>query len=156
MITKARARDWREMNRFNVCRIGEHDLPVPAQETAGAAGFDLRAVQGGRIEPGQRLNIPTGFAWEFPPHLCGEIWPRSGLAHKHGIGIHAGLIDNDYQGEVIAILHNTGSEPFTFEAGDRIAQMKLAPCISGTCVEVVAFGEETARGDKGFNSTGSK
>lgn len=142
-------------NPINVRRVGDHSLPLPRQETAGAAGFDLRAAQALTIEPGKRALIPTGFAWEIADEFCGQIWPRSGTAVKHGIDTLAGLIDPDYTGEIKVALVNHGDEPFQIEVGDRIAQLVLTLFVRGTAVERHVL-KETERGEGGFSSTGVK
>lgn len=139
-------------SNINVRRIGEHDLPKPAQMTAGAAGFDLRAVEDTVLGVGQRKVIPTGFAWSIPDEFVGQIWPRSGIAVDHGIDTLAGLIDPDYTGEVKVVLINHGDKPFTIQAGDRIAQMILTLFVRSKPAEVLAL-DVTERGDSGFGST---
>lgn len=134
-------------------RIGDHDMPMPAQETAGAAGFDLRASVALVLEPGKRAVVPTGFAWNIPDEFAGQIWPRSGIASNFGIDTLAGLIDPDYRGEVKVVLINHGDEPFSIEPGDRIAQMVLTLFVRSKAKEVGALGQ-TERGDAGFGSTG--
>lgn len=130
-------------------------LPLPAYATAGAAGADLASVERCFIAPGERRLIGTGVFLEIPPGYEVQIRPRSGLALKHGITLlnAPGTIDSDYRGEIKVIVINHGSEPFTVEVGDRIAQMVLQP------VFVMDFREEgglseTGRGDGGFGSTG--
>jgi dUTP pyrophosphatase len=140
-------------NSISVRRMGSHELPLPAQMTAGAAGFDLRSTVAYTLQPGERHCFPTGFAWEIPDEFCGQIWPRSGLAVKHGIDTLAGMIDPDYTGEIIVALVNHGAEPFEVKVGDRIAQMVLTLFVRGTLVERQAL-KETERGDGGFSSTG--
>lgn len=135
-------------------RIGAHDLPLPKQATEGAAGFDLQSNEYVILYPGQRLAIPTGFAWAIPLGQAGMIRPRSGLAVRNGIDVLAGVIDADYRGEVAVVLINHGTRPLDIEAGDRIAQMVVQPCMVGVTVE---FDElpSTERGNGGFGSTGA-
>jgi dUTP pyrophosphatase len=134
-------------------------LPLPAYETAGAAGMDLRAAvaEDGPIilAPGARAAIPTGLAIALPPDFEAQVRPRSGLALRHGIGqVNApGTIDADYRGEVHVILINHGAEPFTVRRGDRIAPMVIAPVIQARWAEVEDL-DATERGAGGFGSTG--
>lgn len=136
------------------------DLSLPAYESAGAAGMDLRAaVPEDRpllILPGRRALVPTGLVMEIPEGLEGQVRPRSGLALKHGITClnTPGTIDCDYRGEVKVILANLGDEDFAIERGMRIAQLVVAP-VSRLAVEERAAAGETARGAGGFGSTGT-
>ena len=135
-------------------------LPLPAYETAAAAGMDLRAAVPAEtpfvLAPGDRAAIPTGLAIALPDGLEAQIRPRSGLALKNGVAPlnSPGTIDADYRGEIKVILMNHGREPFTIERGDRIAQMVIAPVIRATLAEVETL-DETARGAGGFGSTGA-
>jgi dUTP pyrophosphatase len=135
------------------------DLPLPAYETAGAAGMDLRAaVPEDRpllILPGRRALAPTGLVFEIPDGFEGQVRPRSGLAFKHGITClnTPGTIDSDYRGEIMVLLVNLGSETFRVQRGDRIAQLVIAPVASVEIVAVETLGE-TERGQGGFGSTG--
>lgn len=134
-------------------RIGNHPLVMPTRATEGSAGYDLSSAIDCDIYPGQRMVVKTGFAWQFPSGYSGQIWPRSGLAAKHGIDVLAGLIDNDYRGEVGVVLINHGDRVFHVSIGDRIAQMVLiAP--GAFVAELVEVLDETQRGDGGFGSTG--
>jgi len=135
-------------------RIGAHDLPLPKQATGGAAGFDLQSNEYVILYPGQRLAIPTGFAWAIPLGQVGMIRPRSGLAVRSGIDVLAGVIDADYRGEVAVVLINHGDRPLDIEAGDRIAQMVVQPCMVGVTVECDEL-PSTERGNGGFGSTGA-
>jgi dUTP pyrophosphatase len=135
------------------------DLPLPAYETPGAAGMDLRAaVAEGEpltLQPGGRALVPTGFVFEIPDGFEAQVRPRSGLAFKHGITClnTPGTIDSDYRGEVKVLLVNLGQEVFSVARGMRIAQMVVAPV---TQVRVVEQSETSAtpRGAGGFGSTG--
>lgn len=135
------------------------DLPLPAYETAGAAGLDLRAAVPGDealvIGPGARALVPTGLVLEIPDGFEGQVRPRSGLAFKHGVTcLNApGTIDSDYRGEVKVLLVNHGQEPFTVTRGLRIAQLVIAPVTRAILVEA-SLANETARGGGGFGSTG--
>jgi len=135
-----------------------HDLPLPAYETAGAAGLDLRAAlpEGPlRLEPGERLLVPTGLVLELPVGTEGQVRPRSGLALRHGVTLlnTPGTIDADYRGEVGVILINHGQRVFTVEHGDRIAQLVVATVLQAEIVEAMEL-SETMRGEGGFGSTG--
>ncbi|MEF2070166.1 dUTP diphosphatase [Consotaella aegiceratis] len=144
--------------RIAVKRLAHaEDLPLPNYATAGAAGADLRAAlsEAMTIKPGARAMVPSGLAFEIPEGFEVQVRPRSGLAAKHGITLvnAPGTIDSDYRGEVMAILVNLGSEPFTVEHGDRIAQLVVAPVLQAAFEESEALAE-TTRGSGGFGSTG--
>jgi dUTP diphosphatase len=133
------------------------DLPLPAYETEGAAGLDLRAAISKPVilQPGSRDLVPTGLVFELPEGHEGQVRPRSGLAAKHGVTVlnTPGTIDSDYRGEVKVILVNLGTEPFAVEPGSRIAQMIVAPVTRATLVETEDL-SDSARGAGGFGSTG--
>lgn len=134
-------------------------LPLPAYETAGSAGMDLRAAipdgEALTLAPGARTLVPTGLKIALPQGLEAQVRPRSGLALKHGITcLNApGTIDSDYRGEVGVILVNHGQEPFVIRRGERIAQMVIARHERIDWVEGDTL-DETARGAGGFGSTG--
>lgn len=134
-------------------------LPLPAYETAGSAGMDLRAAvledQPLTLAPGARALVPTGLKIALQPGYEAQVRPRSGLALKHGITClnSPGTIDSDYRGEVGVILANLGSEPFVVRRGERIAQMVVAACAQAMLEEVEAL-DDTERGAGGFGSTG--
>ena len=134
-------------------------VELPAYETRGAAGMDLKAAVAENeplvIAPGRRALVPTGFIFEIPDGFEGQVRPRSGLAFKHGITClnTPGTIDSDYRGEVKVLLINHGEEPFTIERGMRIAQMVIAP-VTQVTVRETQEASETARGAGGFGSTG--
>lgn len=133
------------------------DLDLPAYETSGAAGMDLRAAIDAPValEPGARTVIKTGLSIALPEGYEAQVRPRSGLAFKHGISIvnAPGTIDADYRGEIMVMLINLGTEPVTFERGDRIAQMVIAPVTQAVWDEVDTL-DETERGAGGHGSTG--
>lgn len=135
------------------------DLPLPAYETAGSAGMDLRAAVPEdapvTLAPGGRALVPTGLKIALPPGHEAQVRPRSGLALRHGVTClnSPGTIDADYRGEVGVILINHGSDPFVVRRGERIAQMVVAPVLQVALVEAEAL-DETARGAGGFGSTG--
>jgi dUTP pyrophosphatase len=136
-------------------------LPLPAYQTAEAAGFDLVAAvpadNPATLSPGDRVLVPTGLIFELPPGSEAQVRPRSGLAAKFGITVlnSPGTIDSDYRGEVSVILINLGKEPFTIKRGERIAQMIVAPVTRADLREVAEV-TATARGAGGFGSTGTK
>lgn len=136
-------------------------LSLPAYETPGSAGMDLRAAVAGdaplEIAPGGRAAVPTGLAMEIPAGFEGQVRPRSGLALKSGITClnTPGTIDADYRGEVKIILANLGAEPFTVTRGMRIAQLVIAPVVQARIVVAETLGE-TGRGAGGFGSTGTE
>ena len=138
-------------------RIGK-EIPLPQYATTGSAGLDLRACLKDtlEVEPGATHLIPTGLAvYIGDPKLAAVILPRSGLGHKHGIvlGNLVGLIDSDYQGELMVSCWNRSSNPFTLEVGERIAQLVIIPVVQ-VQFEVVNDFQITMRGQGGFGSTG--
>lgn len=135
-------------------RIGNHDLPLPKQESMEAAGYDLRAADPMIIWPGERAAIPCGFAVKIPTGMVGLIWPRSGLAVNKGIDTLAGVIDSDFVGELKAVLINHGDAPMHIKAGERIAQLVVTNCYQQHMREVDEL-EQTTRGAEGFGSTGA-
>jgi dUTP pyrophosphatase len=136
------------------------DLPLPAYETAHAAGMDLRAALPDdaplTLRPGDRHAVPTGLAIAIPPGFEGQVRPRSGLALRHGVTClnSPGTVDADYRGEVKVILINLGPEDFVVRRGDRIAQLLISPVVQAAWRETDAL-DETARGAGGFGSTGA-
>lgn len=130
---------------------GEGQLPEYA--TTGAAGADLRASGAIEIPPGGRAAVPTGLRVQIPRGHVGLVWPRSGLAVRHGIDTLAGVIDSDYRGEVRVVLVNHGPEPFRVAPGERVAQLLVQRVERAAFVEVPEL-EETDRGGDGFGSTG--
>jgi dUTP pyrophosphatase len=136
-------------------------LPLPAYETAHAAGMDLRAAVPEDapfdLRPGERAAVPTGLTMAIPPGFEGQVRPRSGLALRAGVTClnTPGTIDADYRGEVKVILVNLGEADFTIRRGDRIAQLVIAPVTSAAWNEVQTL-DATARGEGGFGSTGGR
>ena len=138
-------------------RIGK-EIPLPKRATTGSAGLDLRACLDAPLElgPGETKLIPTGVAIHIAdPQLAAVIIPRSGLGHKHGIvlGNLVGLIDSDYQGELMISCWNRGSTPFKVEPGERIAQLVVVPVVQVE-FEVVESFAASDRGSGGFGHTG--
>jgi len=136
-------------------------LALPTYETTGSAGMDVRAAVPEdapiTLAPGARDMIPTGITMAIPHGYEVQVRPRSGLAAKHGLTClnTPGTIDSDYRGEVKVILINLGSESFTINRGERIAQLVVAPVTQGH-MRIVDSLDETARGTGGFGSTGTK
>ncbi len=134
------------------------DLPLPAYQTAGAAGLDLHAAVEGEValEPGERRLIPTGIRLAIPEGYEGQIRPRSGLALQQGVTVlnAPGTIDADYRGEVGVILINLGRERVAITRGMRIAQLVLASAEQAKVREVEAV-PGTERGAGGFGHTGT-
>ena len=132
-------------------------LPLPAYETAGAAGMDLRAAEDLVLKPGARCLMPTGILIALPHGYEAQVRPRSGLAVKHGVTVlnAPGTIDCDYRGEVKVPLINHGTDDFVITRGDRIAQMVIAPVTRIDWRKVEAL-DNTARGAGGFGSSGKR
>lgn len=139
-------------------RLGS-EFPLPQYATPGSAGLDLRAMlrQELILEPGQTVLIPTGLSiYIGDPGLAALILPRSGLGHKHGIvlGNLVGLIDSDYQGELMVSCWNRGQSAFSMAIGERIAQLILVPVVQAH-FELVEQFDESQRGSGGFGHSGS-
>jgi dUTP pyrophosphatase len=134
-------------------------LPLPAYQTADAAGLDLMAAvaesEPMTLAPGQYALVPTGLAIALPPGFEAQVRPRSGLAAKHGVTVlnSPGTVDADYRGEIKVILINHSAAPFVIKRGERIAQMVIAPVVQATLVPVTTL-SSTERGAGGFGSTG--
>ncbi|WP_252177633.1 dUTP diphosphatase [Endozoicomonas sp. 4G] len=140
-------------------RLGS-EFPMPAYATDGSAGIDLRAMleKPLNLEPGQTELLPTGMAIHIEDAaLAAMILPRSGLGHKHGIvlGNLVGLIDSDYQGQLMVSCWNRGQSTFTIEPGERIAQLVLVPVVQARLEMVDSF-DETDRGAGGFGHSGTR
>ena len=138
-------------------RLGT-EFPLPAYATEGSAGLDLRACLEAplALAPGKAELIPTGLAIHLgDPALAALILPRSGLGHRHGIvlGNLVGLIDSDYQGQLMVSCWNRGAEPFTIRPGERIAQLVIVPVVQ-VQLEVVPEFSASARGAGGFGHSG--
>ncbi|MGE0193585.1 MAG: dUTP diphosphatase [Planctomycetota bacterium] len=133
-------------------------LALPAYETEGSAGLDVRAAvrEPLLVAPGERVRVPTGLAIAVPPGWECQVRPRSGWAAKHGVTClnTPGTIDSDYRGEVQVLLVNLGQEPVRIERGDRIAQLVFAPVGRATW-RVQGTLEATTRGAGGFGHTGA-
>lgn len=125
----------------------------PRKQTLGAVGYDLHAYENTTVEKGRRKLISTGVCMDIPPPYYGRIAPRSSLAAKKGIDIGAGVIDNDYRGEIKILLINNGFSDFDIKKGDRIAQLIFETC-GKPQIEVVNELSSTVRDSGGFGSTG--
>jgi dUTP pyrophosphatase len=152
-VTTARRIELKILNQ----RIGK-DIPLPKRATTGSAGLDLRACLDTALElpPGETKLIPTGIAIHIAdPQLAAVIIPRSGLGHKHGVvlGNLVGLIDSDYQGELMISCWNRGSAAFRVEPGERIAQLVVVPVVQVE-FDVVEDFAASDRGSGGFGHTG--
>jgi dUTP pyrophosphatase len=139
-------------------RIGT-EFPLPAYATSGSAGMDLRACLDAPItlNPGDTTLIPTGFAiYIGDPGLAAVILPRSGLGHKHGIvlGNLVGLIDSDYQGQLLISCWNRGKDSFTIQPGERVAQLVFVPVLQVALQQVEDF-DQSHRGEGGFGHSGT-
>ena len=138
-------------------RLGT-DFPLPNYATGGSAGLDLRAMLEAplTLAPGETQLVPTGLAIHIAdPAYAGLILPRSGLGHKHGIvlGNLVGLIDSDYQGQLMVSCWNRGQSSFTLEVGERLAQLVIVPVMQVALEQVDAFGDSD-RGEGGFGHSG--
>jgi dUTP pyrophosphatase len=146
------------MTDVKIARLANGDgLPLPAYETEGAAGMDLRAAEDATIAPGARHLMPTGIAIALPPGHEAQVRPRSGLAVKHGVTVlnAPGTIDSDYRGEIKVPLINHGRDAFVIARGDRIAQMVVAPVSRCRWLESDTL-DSTPRGQGGFGSSGRR
>lgn len=143
---------------IRIKRLRENAV-IPTYGTEFAAGADLYASldEPVTVESGETKLIPTGFAFELPEGYAGFVYARSGLASKRNLAPanKVGVIDSDYRGEVMVALHNHGKEPQTVEAGERIAQMVIAPYITASFILSESL-DDTERGEGGFGSTGRK
>lgn len=147
------------MENLKIKIVNTSSLPLPQYSTYLSAGMDLRAdiEEPLTIAPLGRVLVPTGIRIELPEGYEAQIRPRSGLAAKHGVTVlnTPGTIDADYRGEIKVILVNLSDTPFTFERGERIAQMVISSYTRAEWVETDELGE-SARGEGGFGHTGVK
>jgi len=129
---------------------------IPAYQTDLAAGMDLCAAEPFSLEPGERRAVPTGISIALPAGFEAQVRPRSGLALRHGIGMvnAPGTIDADYRGEIKVLLINLGTSVVSFDQGERIAQLVVAPVARVEWLPVQSL-SETGRGSGGFGSTGT-
>jgi dUTP pyrophosphatase len=137
--------------------VNDCAFALPQYQSALAAGVDLQAHIDGAVElqPGARVLIPTGFAIELPPGFEAQVRPRSGLALKHGVTVlnSPGTIDADYRGEIQVLLVHHGTEMFTIQPGERIAQLVVAPVTQVEFLRTETL-SVSARGGGGYGSTG--
>lgn len=129
------------------------DAKLPAYGRPGDAGMDFFCSETVTIEPGQRKQIGTGVALEIPEGFVALSWDKSGLSHNHGLHLLGGVFDHTYRGEYKIMLLNTSDQAYTFNAGDKVAQILIQPI---TTVEIEETDQlsETVRGDHGFGSSG--
>jgi len=139
-------------------RVGTCETPLPAYQSAEAAGLDLPAAvrEDLVIAPGKRALVGTGWSFAIPRGFEGQVRPRSGLALRDGVTVlnTPGTVDSDYRGEIKVVLANFGDADFVVRLGDRIAQLVIAPVARATLAVVESL-DATARGDGGYGSTGS-
>lgn len=136
---------------------GFEKIELPAYQTPGAAGMDVRAAEDCILTPGETRLVATGFSMSISEGYEAQLRPRSGLAIKHGITLmnSPGTIDSDFRGAVQVILTNLGREPFEVKKGDRVAQMVITK-VEQPVIEIVDELEDTERGTGGFGSTGGR
>jgi dUTP pyrophosphatase len=128
---------------------------LPKQGKPGDAGYDLHAMTGKQLNPGQRETFATGIAVAIPDGYAGIIKPRSGLANRHGLNVLAGVIDSSYRGDIGVVIHNTDpEEPYAIQPWERIAQLLVVP-VAAVEFETVLDLPSTERGEGGFGSTGT-
>jgi dUTP pyrophosphatase len=146
-----------EQVKLKVKRL-PHCPALPKYATQGSAGMDLNAAinEPYTLMPQQRSRVPTGLMVEIPEGYEGQVRPRSGLADRAGISLTncVGTIDCDYRGEIILLVINHGDEPYTFEPGERVAQLIISPVPKVEIVEVDELKSSYQRGARGFGSTG--
>lgn len=129
------------------------DAQLPTRATDGSAGYDIFCIERVDIPPGRQAVLPTGIAVAIPHGWYGRVAPRSGLATRYEVNVHAGVIDADYRGEIKVALINHGNKLLELRAGDRIAQLIVERCAMGHAYEVEEL-PETVRGTGGLGSTG--
>lgn len=144
----------RGSQRLHIERL-DPKATIPTRGSDGSAGLDLYALRNQTVFAGQQQNIRTGIAMDIPNGMVGLVWPRSGLAAKHGLDVMAGVIDSDYSGEIIVILRNHSKQNFKVNSGDRIAQIVIQGYNKLEPFKVSELGrDEDGRGRNGFGSTG--
>jgi dUTP pyrophosphatase len=143
------------MRFYLVPEACERGVIPPVQPAEGDAGYDLRSMEACEILPGTQCLVRTGLHLAIPAGWVGLLKERSSLAQKR-IYVHSGVIDSTYRGEVLVVLENGGREPFQVQVNDKIVQMVVVPHYAGAMEGVERLSElgETARGAKGFGSTG--
>lgn len=146
-----------DMAKLPVYVLAADGVTVPQKQTAGSAGVDLRAREGGSLAPGERGLVPTGLRLALPQGTVADVRPRSGLALKHGVTVlnTPGTIDQDYRGELgVLLINHDQRETFTWKRGDRIAQLVVLPVVDADFREVKGDFGSTERGSGGWGSTG--
>jgi len=145
----------RNPNAFEVVKLLDHAV-IPEKAHLGDLGWDLFCGEQETLFPGEYKLISTGVAVRFPDGFGAFIKDRSSISSKQGIFVHAGVIDNEYRGEIKILMHNVSGKVKTFYRGDKVAQMVIIPVFEHSLgiTEVEEFTNETSRGDKGFGSTG--
>ena len=146
-----------DMAKLPVYVLATDGATVPQKQTAGSAGVDLRAREGGTLAPGERALVPTGLRLALPQGTVADVRPRSGLALKHGVTVlnTPGTIDQDYRGELgVLLINHDQHETFTWKRGDRIAQLVVLPVVDADFREVKGDFGATGRGTGGWGSTG--
>ncbi|MDA8344096.1 MAG: dUTP diphosphatase [Thermaerobacter sp.] len=131
----------------------QESAQLPVRQSEGAAGYDIYAVEDVLVPAQGRALVHSGIALAIPHGYEGQVRPRSGLALRYGVRAHLGTIDSDYRGELQVLLHNDAAEDYKVQAGDRVAQLVIAPVVAADFVE--ADLDETRRGEGGFGHTGS-
>jgi len=137
---------------MQVSKLSLHAI-IPTRGSEYSAGIDLYSPISGTLQPLQRLLVPLDISIRLPEQTFGHILPRSGLALKYGIHVGAGVIDEDYRGNVGVLLFNLSDKPFEFNKGDRIAQMVVKK-YEKVEIDKVEMLDETKRGNGGFGSSG--
>lgn len=127
---------------------------IPSYAYEGDAGMDLFSCEDNQIKPGEKGIISTGLKIAVPEGHAGFVWDKSGVATKNHIKTMAGVLDSNYRGELKVVLTNLGSETYTIEKGQKIAQLVIKPVVSPEIIEVDEMDDDTARGEKGFGSSG--
>lgn len=143
--------NWKESMKLKVTKLDQNAL-LPTRGSEYAAGLDLYSTVSMSLSPSERVLIPLNIAIELPNGTFGHILSRSGLALKHGIHVGAGVIDEDYRGNVGVLLFNLGDKPYTISVGDRIAQLVIKKYEKVDIVEEVL--QQSDRGNRGFGSSG--
>lgn len=144
---------WYNFNKLPVKKLNDKAI-LPKRANQTDAGYDLYSIEDCEINPHERKMIHTGISMAIPNNYVGLIWPRSGLAVKHGIDVLAGVVDSGYRGEICVILQNHDNEVYKISAGDRIAQM-LFQKIEYFQIQESDSLENADRGGSGFGSTGA-
>ncbi|MFH0951849.1 MAG: dUTP diphosphatase [Patescibacteria group bacterium] len=129
------------------------DAIAPSYSLPGDAGLDMHCLKDYTIAPGERCQLQTGIALEYPPGYTALVWDKSGLSHKHGLHVLGGVFEYTYRGEYIIMLLNTSDKEYKFSKGDKICQLLIQPIESVEIEEVEKLSDST-RADRGFGSTG--